>query len=139
MLLQSGGVSGNALSLHSRREGFGAKRPLPERRLSEPRFAKPYVGIEELAALTPWSPRTIRRKIQRRELKRGVHFFQPGGRSAKLLFDWVAIEAYIRGDDAVLVYAPPTSRRRPTPLVQLRGEQTIDVDAVEERLARLLG
>jgi hypothetical protein len=66
--------------------------------------AKPYLYAEELAALTPWSVEAIRKRVQRGELRRGVHYFQEQQRG-RLIFKWAAIveliEKNTNGGDAV--------------------------------------
>ena len=57
---------------------------------------KPYLYIEELAALTPWTAQAIRKKVQRGELRAGVHYFQENYR-ARLIFKWEAIVQLIEG------------------------------------------
>ena len=49
---------------------------------------KPYVSIEELAGLTPWSLQAIRSMIKRRVFTEDVHFFRLGRR---ILFKWNAV------------------------------------------------
>jgi hypothetical protein len=51
---------------------------------------KPYLYAEELAALTPWSVEAIRKKVQRGELRLGLHYFQEA-RRGRLIFKWAAI------------------------------------------------
>jgi hypothetical protein len=51
---------------------------------------KPYLYIEELAEFVPWSIEAIRKKVQRGELRLGVHYFQDRHR-ARLIFKWASI------------------------------------------------
>lgn len=51
---------------------------------------KPYLYVEELAAVTPWSVEAIRKKVQRGESRLGVHCFQERHRG-RLVFKWAAI------------------------------------------------
>jgi len=55
-----------------------------------PPVVKPYLYAEQLAALTPWSVEAIRKKVQRGELRLGVHYFQEQHRG-RLIFKWAAI------------------------------------------------
>jgi len=57
---------------------------------------KPYLYAEELAELTPWSVEAIHKKVQRGELRTGVHYFQEGHRG-RLIFKWAAIVELIEG------------------------------------------
>lgn len=61
--------------------------------MKEPR---PYLTLKQLAEVGPWSERAIRRRVSAGLLRRGFHFFQPGGAGGQLIFDWKAIEEYIR-------------------------------------------
>jgi len=68
-------------------------------------YVKPYLYKDELAAVTPWSKQAIEKKVQRGELRRGVHYFQEQHRG-RLIFKWAAIVALIEsgavdGDSAV--------------------------------------
>jgi hypothetical protein len=54
--------------------------------------AKPYPGIEDLAALTPFTEDAIRTKVKRNEFVEGIHYFRVGRR---LVFKWQAIVDYI--------------------------------------------
>lgn len=49
---------------------------------------KPYVSIEELATLTPWTQQAIRSMIKRGDFVVDVHFFRIGRR---ILFKWNAV------------------------------------------------
>lgn len=70
---------------------------------------KPYLYIEELAALTPWTEDAIRTKVRRDELQRGMHYFQDQ-RGGRLIFKWAAIVELIeRGR------AKGADQRAPTP------------------------
>jgi hypothetical protein len=57
-------------------------------------LVKPYLYADELAALTPWTLEAIRKKVQRGELRVGVHYFQEG-RRGRLIFKWAAIVGLI--------------------------------------------
>ena len=89
---------------------------------------KPYLYADELAALTPWSVEAIRKKVQRGELRRGVHYFQEQHRE-RLIFKWAAIvEAIERGPES------RTDARVP----HVNGK-VIDVEKATAGLRRLLG
>jgi hypothetical protein len=83
--------------------------------VSDPR---PYVSLEELASLIPFSTQAIRLYVHRKVLREGVHFFRVGRR---LVFKWAAICEWIEGrtpsssTDAPIAGAPadivPVRRR----------------------------
>ena len=54
----------------------------------------PYLSLEELARLVPFSEQALRNYIHRGELCEGVHFFRRGRR---LVFKWAAVCAWIEG------------------------------------------
>lgn len=56
---------------------------------------RPYLYIEQLAELTPWSAEAIRTMIRRRVFRLGVHYFKPHGPNSRPIFCWKAIEEYI--------------------------------------------
>jgi len=58
---------------------------------------RPYVSAQQLAELTPWTPDAIEKMVRRGVLRRGMHYFQPGGRRTQLIFKWSAIEDLIEG------------------------------------------
>jgi hypothetical protein len=63
-----------------------------------PREAAPpraYLSAEQLAQHAPWSVDAIEKMIQRGELLRGVHWFQPKGPGTQRIFKWSAIAAWI--------------------------------------------
>lgn len=55
---------------------------------------KPYLSLEEVASLTPFSTQAIRMYVHRGDLREGEHFFRKGRR---LVFKWEAICAWIEG------------------------------------------
>ena len=94
-------------------------------------IAKPYQYIEELAELVPWSVEAIRKKVQRGELKQGVHYFQERARG-RLIFKWEAIVALIER-----VTTDRTHPDAPAAASPVRG-RVIDVERATEELRRLL-
>ena len=74
----------------------------------------PYVSVEELCALTPFSTQAIRMHVHRRELREGFHFFRVGRR---LVFKWSAICDWIEGRTPV---ADATPAPLPTDIVPVR-------------------
>jgi hypothetical protein len=88
----------------------------------------PYLSIEQLAALTPWSVEAIRRRMRRGFFRSGVHFFQPAGPRREVIFKWGAVQELIeRGSVAVSIVKPVRGRRR-----------TIDVEKATAELRGLL-
>lgn len=94
---------------------------------------KPYLYIEELAELTPWSVQAINTKVRRGELRRNVHYFQEHHRG-RLIFKWDAIVQAIEGA-ALRAAASRGEYRRdsePTP----RGK-AMDIEKAKAELQRL--
>jgi hypothetical protein len=58
-----------------------------------------YLSAEQLALQTPWSVDALEKMIQRGELRRGVHWFQPGGPGTHRIFKWSAITAWIEQEN----------------------------------------
>jgi hypothetical protein len=83
--------------------------------------SRQYLNAEQLAALTPWSPKAIAHMVEKGVLVRGVHYFQPQGTRTQLIFKWAAIVAFIEGT---------------TPVVAEDGGP--DVEATAAALERLL-
>jgi len=98
-------------------------------RLSVP--VKPYLYIEELAALTPWTEDAIRTKVRRGELRHRVHYFQDH-RGGRLIFKWDAIVELIEGGGA-----NGTDERAPTPHHPPAGK-VLDVEKAKAELQRML-
>jgi len=90
-----------------------------------------YLDAVQLAARAPWSVEAIRRMVSRGLLRRGVHYFQPVGPRAQLVFKWSAIVALIEGEPAP---APPPTN----PPVRAGGRGRLDVEAATAALRRLL-
>jgi hypothetical protein len=67
-----------------------------------------YLNAEQLAQWTPWSVDALEKMIQRGELRRGVHWFQPRGAGTQRIFKWSAIAAWIEQEnDHALEDTPP--------------------------------
>ena len=64
---------------------------------------KPYLFLEDLPALIPFSEGALRTKIKRGELVENVHFFRRGRR---LVFKWSAIVDWLEGrsPDSIPLY-----------------------------------
>jgi hypothetical protein len=62
-----------------------------------------YLSAEQLAQQTPWSIDALEKMIQRGDLRRGLHWFQPKGAGTQRIFKWSAIVAWIEQetDDAI--------------------------------------
>ncbi|MGH7894027.1 MAG: hypothetical protein ACREQL_05115 [Candidatus Binatia bacterium] len=75
---------------------------------------KPYLYADELAALTPWTAEAIKKKVQRGELRRNLHYFQEQHRD-RLIFKWDAIVELIErgaGDHAAEVASSHVKGKR---------------------------
>jgi len=72
---------------------------------------KPYLYVDELTALVPWTAEAIRMKVRRGELQRGVHYSQERHR-ARLIFKWDAIVAFIEYPPALPAVAAPGRKLR---------------------------
>jgi hypothetical protein len=76
-----------------------------------PREAAPlpaYLSAEQLAQQTPWSVDAIEKMIQRGQLRRSVHWFQPKGPGTQRIFKWSAIAAWIEQEnDHAIENTPP--------------------------------
>lgn len=67
-----------------------------------------YLSAEQLAQRTPWSVDAIEKMIQRGELCRGVHWFQPKGPGTRRIFKWSAVAAWIEQEnDHAIDGTPP--------------------------------
>jgi hypothetical protein len=73
----------------------GSDRPCAPR-TGHPLQPKPYLSVEELAQLTPWSGQAIRTMMSRGILCEGVHYFHVRRRP---VFKWEAIVAFIERRD----------------------------------------
>ena len=67
-----------------------------------------YLSADQLAQQTPWSVDALEKMIQRGELRRGVHWFQPRGPGTQRIFKWSAIAAWIEQEnDHTMEDTPP--------------------------------
>ena len=89
------------------------------------RLVPEYLYIEDMEALTPWSRDAVETMVRRGVFKRGVHYFQPGGRRRRLIFKWSAIVRFV--EDA-----------RDNERAGVLGGQKINVEEATRRLRRLL-
>jgi hypothetical protein len=71
---------------------------------------KPYLYVDDLAALVPWTAEAIRTKVRRGEFQRDAHYFQEGHR-ARLIFKWDAIVAFIERTPPAADVAAPDGHR----------------------------
>ena len=91
---------------------------------------RPYMNTEQLAAVTPWTPKAIARLVARGVLVRGVHYFTLSGAGRrKLIFKWDTIVQLIEGRAAGA--APGRDTRKGEP-------DDADFTATEAALERLL-
>jgi len=58
---------------------------------------RPYLSIQQLAEVTPWTAGAIRKMVARGVMQLGVHYFRPLGRRREVVFKWAAIVALIEG------------------------------------------
>ncbi len=56
---------------------------------------RPYLYVEQLAEVTPWSQDAIRNMISRGVFSEGVHYFRPRGPGRRPIFSWRAVVEYI--------------------------------------------
>lgn len=96
-----------------------------------PGASKPYLYVEELAALTPWSVEAIRKKVQRGRLQRGVHYFQEARRD-RLIFKWAAIVDLIESSRGA-------TSEGDRGLPRAESTRVLSVEEATERLRRLRG
>jgi hypothetical protein len=54
----------------------------------------PYVSLEQLASLIPFSTQAIRMYVHRKDLREGIHYFRKGRR---IVFKWSAVCAWLEG------------------------------------------
>lgn len=92
-----------------------------------------YLYIEQLDGLTPWTREAIETMVRRGVFRRGVHYFQPGGRRGRLIFKWSKVVAFIEHQVAA----------DPPPVIDVRrgtGDASNQhVQQATEALRRLLG
>lgn len=88
-----------------------------------------YLTAEQLAERGPWSKDAIERMRSRGILKKGQHWFQPGGPRSKIIYDWAAVERFIRDEP---------EPARPS-IVRLANGKEVNLNAQEDReVQRLL-
>lgn len=98
---------------------------------------RPYLSIQQLAEVTPWTVGAIRKMVARGVLKRGLHYFQPLGRRRELVFKWAAIEQLIEGQAIrcpAATMVEDTQGSRPA-----TAHKGIDVEQATASFERLLG
>ncbi|MFI5398591.1 MAG: hypothetical protein ACHQ9S_23925 [Candidatus Binatia bacterium] len=98
---------------------------------------RPYLSIQQLAEVTPWTVDAIRKMVARGVVKLGVHYFRPLGRRRELVFKWDAIVELIEG---------PTIRCSAAAMVEngegslpAKAHKGIDVEQATASFERLLG
>ena len=64
--------------------------------------AKPYMSIDELSRVTPWTNQAIRSMIAKVLFECGFHFFYVGRRP---VFKWTAVVAFIEAREAPRIRA----------------------------------
>jgi hypothetical protein len=101
--------------------------------------ARAYLSAEQLAELTPWTQDAVEKMVRRGVLVRGIHYFQPFGRRARLLFKWSAIVSLIEagtvqpGSDAVIQDEPVADG------AANGSNHILNVEKATTKLQRLLG
>ena len=90
-----------------------------------------FLSVEQLAALTPWTPSAIRSMVARGTFKRGIHYFQPGGVRGQLIFRWSAVVSYIEGQVRDRPEAEGGS------VIRFADGSTINVDEAANTILRL--
>lgn len=100
--------------------------------------ARTYLSVEQLVALTPWTPDAIEKMVKRNTLKRGIHYFQPQGPRSRLYFKWGAIVEFIEGGSprsaALGVVNETAAEETGTGATEVR----INVEKAETEIQRLL-
>jgi hypothetical protein len=56
---------------------------------------RPYLYVEQLSEVTPWSQDAIRNMVSRGVFVEGVHYFRPRGPGSRPIFSWQAVVEYI--------------------------------------------
>lgn len=59
-----------------------------------------YLSVEQLSALTPWSPQSIRSMMSRGKFREGEHFYRPFGPGSHAIFKWTAVKQLIEDTNA---------------------------------------
>ncbi len=104
--------------------------PEPSRGPGRPSARREYLSAAQLAQVTPWSVEAIHKMVQRGVLRREVHFFQPFGPRAHLVFKWRAIVTLIEGRSL------DGDDREDGRVIELGA---IDVEKATAEFSRLLG
>lgn len=92
-------------------------------------MTRQFMSAKQLAEVGPWSEEGIKRMVSRGTLQKGTHWFQPGGPRTRMIFDWLAIQRFIRDE------AEPA----PPHVVRLANGKEVRIDEEEDReAARLL-
>lgn len=80
---------------------------------------KPFIEYADWPKLTPYSEQAIRKLVHRKVLREGIHWSHPvradGTKSRKVIFDWAACVAWMKGaaageDDAPIDLGPERKR-----------------------------
>lgn len=88
-------------------------------------IVRPYLYVEQLAEVTPWSQDAIRNMISRGVFTEGVHYFRPRGPGSRPIFSWRAIVEYIE-------------QRGPEDAIHLADGSTINLNEAINDTERLL-
>lgn len=96
---------------------------------------RPYLNANQLAEVTPWTVTAIRKKVQRGDLRRRVHYFQSNGPGSDLVFKWDAIVRLIEGAQGSDATVTPNTSAARTPRT---GRGTFDVEKAQAGLRRVL-
>jgi len=93
---------------------------------------KPYLYVEELAALTPWTVEAIETMKKRGVLRIGVHYFQPTGSRGRLIFKWTEIVRLIEGDAGIVAESGEAVVKG------YNGKAVLDVEKATVEIRKLL-
>jgi hypothetical protein len=93
-----------------------------------------YLYIEQIAAVTPWSPSAIETMVRRGVLQRGKHYFQPQGPRGRLIFRWSAMVEWIEHHAQIPSVLKGSNCASPP----VSGMAIRDVEAATKALQRLL-
>lgn len=91
-------------------------------------MTRQYLTAKQLAEVGPWNEQAIERMRSRGILKRGLHWHQPGGPRSKVIYDWAAVELFIREEPEP---APPS-------VIRLTNGKEVNLDDEEDREAQRL-
>jgi len=98
---------------------------------------RPYLSVEQLAAVTPWSVNAIRKMLARGVMQLGVHYFRPLGRRRELVFKWDAIVELIEGGPIRCSAATMVENGEGS--LPAKAHKGIDVEQATASFERLLG